>query len=180
MLAYSSISQIGIIMTGIGIKTDIAVTGALFHIVNHALMKSGLFLCAGIMIHYSGTRKISQLRFKTPGIVVSFVVLSLGIIGIPPLNGFVSKFIICYGAVKAHDTVLVLVILAASLLSCVYYFRVIQTFFKKRRRRNRDTFQVSRSMSFPVYVLAALSVILGLFPLIGLRTIELALQVVMG
>lgn len=184
MLAYSSISQIGIIMTGIGIGTDLALKGALFHIINHALMKSGLFLCVGIMIHQSGTRQISRLYTRSPGLVLSFVVLSLGIVGIPPLNGFVSKFIICYGAVKAHYGILAAIILAASLISCTYYFRVIQRFLGKKRKRKRkknpDTFQVSKSMYFPVYVLAVLCVVLGLFPLIFLKIADLALIVVGG
>jgi len=181
MLAYSSISQIGIIVTGIGIGTDLALQGALFHVVNHALMKSGLFLCAGIIAGQSRTREISKLQMGAPGVAVSFVVLSLGIIGVPPLNGFVSKFIICYGAVQAQYSGLAFIILAASVLSCGYYFRVIQAFFKKKKRRKKTPmYRVSRFMSFPVYILAVLCVILGLFPLIGLQIADLALKMVGG
>lgn len=193
MLAYSSVSQIGIIIIGIGIGTDIALKGALFHIVNHALMKSGLFLCAGIMIHQSGTRDIPRLRMGTPGIAASFVVFSLGVVGIPPLNGFVSKFIICYGAVKAQYDGLAFVILIASLISCSYYFRVVQTFFsrkqgekkekrrkKKRERKENDPetpLQLSNWMRIPVYILAVLCLLLGLFPSVGLKAVELAVTV---
>jgi multicomponent Na+:H+ antiporter subunit D len=180
MLAYSSISQIGIIVTGIGIGTDLALKGALFHVLNHALMKSGLFLCAGVMIHQSRTRDISKLRLGSPGMAVSFVVLSLGIVGIPPLNGFVSKFIVCYGAVQANYNGLALAILAASLVSCCYYFRVIQTFFGAKKRRRQKKFYVPKLVSFPVYVLAGSCVILGLFPLLGLHIVELAVKTVGG
>lgn len=180
MLAYSSISQIGIIMAGIGIGTDLALKGALFHIVNHALMKSGLFLCAGIMIHQSGTREIGNLRVRTPGIGAAFTVFALGIVGIPPLNGFASKFIVLYGAVQAEYNVLAFVILVASVISCGYYFRIIQTFFgakKKKRRRKKDTDHIPMLVSAPVYMLAVLCVVLGMFPLIGLYAAELAVMV---
>ncbi len=179
MLAYSSISQMGIILVGIGIG-DVALKGALFHIVNHALMKSGLFLCAGIMIHQSGTRDIRNLHVRTPGIAAAFTVFSLGIVGIPPLNGFVSKFIVLYGAVKTEYSLLAFVILAASVISCGYYFRIIQTFFgvKKKKRRKKDT--IPLLVSVPVYVLAVLCVVLGVFPLIGLSAAELAAAVVGG
>lgn len=177
MLAYSSISQIGIIVIGIGISTDLALEGALFHIVNHALLKSGLFLCTGIIIHYSGTRDITRLRVeKMPGLVISFIIFSLGIVGIPPLNGFVSKFIICYGAVLAGDAVLAFLICAVSLVSCGYYFRVIQVLFAKKQRKSKSDFRVSKSMRGPVYVLAFLCVILGLFPSLVLN----AVQVILG
>lgn len=178
MLAYSSISQIGIILAGIGIGTDLALKGALFHIVNHALMKSGLFLCAGIMIHQSGTRKIGNLCVRTPGIGAAFTVFALGIVGIPPLNGFASKFIVLYGAVQAEYNVLAFVILAASVISCGYYFRVIQTFFGvKKKKRKKDTDHIPVLVSAPVYMLAVLCVVLGVFPLIGLYAAELAVMV---
>ncbi len=178
MLAYSSICQIGIILTGIGIGTDLALKGALFHVVNHALMKSGLFLCAGVMIHQSGSRKISELNLGTPGIAGAFTVFALGIVGIPPLNGFVSKVYILYGAVQAEYSVLAFAILAASVVSCGYYFRIIQTFVgpkkKRRGRRRKKQFYVPKLVSIPIYTLAVLCVILGLFPLIGLGAAELA------
>ena len=201
LLAYSSISQIGIIITGIGIGSDLALEGALFHIVNHALLKSGLFMCAGIIAGQSGTREISKLQVRTPGVAVAFTVFSMGIAGIPPLNGFVSKFIICLGAVEAQYTDLVFVILMSSLVSCGYYFRVIQQFFggrsvgtepgvksikdrekeiKTRRRKVLPKFKLSKALSFPVYILAVVCVILGLFPLIGLGAVHIASALVGG
>ncbi|MBU7045420.1 MAG: hypothetical protein HXS54_03205, partial [Theionarchaea archaeon] len=168
--------------TGMGIGTDLAMKGALFHVINHALMKGGLFLSAGIIAGQSGTREILRLRRGSPGIAVCFVIFAMGIAGIPPLNGFVSKIYICWGAVDMYDW-LIGVILLASLLSCGYYFRVVQQFFREkkgRKKRKAPTFRVSKALSFPVYILAALCVILGLFPFIGLNLVELALSVVGG
>ncbi|MBU6998706.1 MAG: hypothetical protein HXS41_13540 [Theionarchaea archaeon] len=174
MLAYSSISQIGLIITGLGIGTDVAVRGALFHLINHALMKSGLFLCAGVIIHQSRSREISRLRGVSPGMALCFVILSLGIIGVPPLNGFSSKLVILYGAVGAHYTSIAAIIVMASVLSCGYYFRVIQSVLTPEKWKRTYNPPVPRTMSFPVYILTALCLILGVVPLIGLRVAELA------
>jgi multicomponent Na+:H+ antiporter subunit D len=180
MLAYSSISQIGIIVIGIGIGTNTALTGALFHIVNHALMKSGLFFCTGIIIHQSRTRDITHLHVKTPGIAAAFTVFALGIVGIPPLNGFASKFCVLYGAIQAGYYVLAVVILAASVIACGYYFRVVQVFFGAKKIQKRSYIDIPLLVRTPVYILAVMCVVLGVFPLIGLSAAALAAAVVGG
>jgi multicomponent Na+:H+ antiporter subunit D len=177
MLAYSSISQVGLIMTGLGIGTELAIKGALFHVVNHALMKSGLFLCAGVIIHQSKSREISRLSGVSPGMALCFVILSLGIIGIPPLNGFSSKLVILYGAVDAHYSSIAGIIVMASVLSCGYYFRVVQSILTPQKLKGRDSPSVPWTMRVPVYFLTALCVVLGLFPLLGLSAAELAVVV---
>ena len=174
----------GIILIGLGIGTDLALKGAFFHIINHAIMKGGLFLCAGILTRVSGTKEISRLQSqKMPLMMVSFTLFASGLIGIPPLNGFVSKFVICYGAVQAEYSLLAFCILAASVISCVYYFRVIQTWFIPQKDPPKNPLQpvkVSRLQTVPVYILAALCLIIGTFPSIGLKISELAAAVVMG
>jgi multicomponent Na+:H+ antiporter subunit D len=177
MLAYSSISQVGLIMTGLGIGTELAIQGALFHVVNHALMKSGLFLCAGVIIYQSKSREISRLNGVSPGMVLCFVILSLGIIGVPPLNGFSSKLVILYGAVDAQYSSIAGIIVMASVLSCGYYFRVVQSILTPQKLKGIDRPAVPRTMRVPVYFLTALCVILGLFPLLGLSAAELAVVV---
>jgi multicomponent Na+:H+ antiporter subunit D len=177
MLAYSSISQVGLIMTGLGIGTELAIKGALFHVVNHALMKSGLFLCAGVIIYQSKSREISRLNGVSPGMVLCFVILSLGIIGVPPLNGFSSKLVILYGAVDAQYSSIAGIIVMASVLSCGYYFRVVQSILTPQKLKGIDRPAVPRTMRVPVYFLTALCVILGLFPLLGLSAAELAVVV---
>lgn len=181
MLAYSSINQIGIIIIGLGIGTPLAMKGALFHIINHALAKAGLFLCAGILIHIQGTRKISGMRFKDfPGLIISFILLSMSIIGIPPLNGFVSKFIICYGAIGAHFSEFAFLILFSSIISTVYYFRVIQTFFPQHKKKAlTPDVHISTSTLVPIYILAIMCCILGLFPDVALKILDIVVEVIL-
>ncbi|GAA0354184.1 proton-conducting transporter membrane subunit [Alkalibacterium iburiense] len=101
ILAYSTVSQIGLIMIGLTMDSDIAFWGALFHIFSHALFKSTLFLAAGLVYHQYGTRDIRQIRgvLKTMPIT-GFAILFglLGVTGAPLFNGSISKYMISYGS----------------------------------------------------------------------------------
>lgn len=97
VLAYSTISQIGLIVVGLAAGTQAQFYGALLHVVNHAFAKALLFLCAGIMIHRYGTKKLAQIRgvFRTmPLIGVAAAAGILAIVGTPLFNGSISKYLI--------------------------------------------------------------------------------------
>jgi multicomponent Na+:H+ antiporter subunit D len=97
MLAYSSISQVGYIVLGIGLGTPLGILGGLFHLFNHALAKSLLFLNSGALQMSTGTRNLDEmggLGKRMPVTAGTSLVGSLSIAGVPPLNGFWSKLII--------------------------------------------------------------------------------------
>lgn len=104
MLAYSSVSQMGYIIMGLGVGTYLGIFGSIYHMMNHALLKSALFLCAGALLMTSGTTLISQLKEKHhhPFIAICFFIAAFGIGGLPPLSGFWSKFTIFTAAAEAH------------------------------------------------------------------------------
>jgi len=90
LLAYSSISQMGYIFFGLGVYSTMGATGALFHVVNHAVCKSLLFMCAGAIIHQTGTRNIRRLgglADKMPITCAASLIGALSLAGTPPLNG---------------------------------------------------------------------------------------------
>lgn len=191
MLAYSTINQIGLILIGLGINIDSGFEGALFHVLNHALLKSALFFCAGIIIH-TGSRKIKELSGfgkNNPVVAFCFVVLSLGIIGIPPMNGFVSKFLICLAAVEAGYSILALFIIFASLITAAYYFRVIQVFYSEPIQSNSNLLNIDVAENYlfwdkffrlwPIYILTAFSLMLGIFPSLGLSLIRPAVKILL-
>ena len=104
LLAYSSISQVGYIILGIGIGTPLAIMGALFHLFNHSVFKSLLFLNSGAVEYASGTRDMrlmGGLREKLPITGGTSLIASMSIAGVPPFNGFFSKLIIIFAAVQA-------------------------------------------------------------------------------
>ena len=190
LLAYSTINQLGIVLIGLGIGTELGLTGALFHVLNHAIMKSALFFCAGIMITETGTRDIqgfSGFGRKQPAITFAFVIASLGMIGIPPINGFASKWLICLAAVDAGYTFLVVIILIASTIAAAYYFRVIQVLFSGSLKQDpipaHEGEQVIHRgnlfMSWPIYILAAGCLLLGLLPALGISLVKPAVSLLL-
>ena len=190
LLAYSTINQLGIVLIGLGIGTELGLTGALFHVLNHAIMKSALFFCAGIMITETGTREVKGLSGfgrQQPAITFAFIVASLGMIGIPPINGFASKWLICLAAVEAGYTFLVVIILTASAIAAAYYFRVIQVLFggslKQGPMPAHEGEQVINRgnlfRSWPIYILAAGCLLLGLLPALGISLVKPAVSLLL-
>ncbi len=188
MLAYSTITQMGIILTGLSVNSNRGFEGALYHILNHAILKSAFFFCAGIIIQQTGSRRLKGLKGfarENPLIAFCFVILSLGIIGIPPMNGFVSKFLICLAAIEAGYSVLTVAIVFSSIITAAYFFRVIQAFysepvqldgniFKKNITRNslfwKNSFRV-----WPIISLVVLSLLLGIIPDLGILLVNPAI-----
>jgi len=100
ILAYHTISQIGLIMIGLNIDNTYTFAGGLYHVINHALFKSALFLSAGMIIHAYGTRdiyKISGVLRKIPSVGAATIMAVLGITGAPLFNGSISKYFIVSG-----------------------------------------------------------------------------------
>ena len=127
LLAYSSISQVGYILLGMGLNTTLGMVGAVFHIINHALFKSLLFYNAGSLEVGLGTRdlrKMGNITKLMPITAHSSMVASLAISGIPPFNGFFSKLIIIIAAVQAHQPVYALLAIVGSLLTLTTFMKV--------------------------------------------------------
>lgn len=112
LLAYSSISQIGYILLGVGVALYLGelgamgFTGAIYHIINHALFKSLLFMVAGIIYFYTGELdmyKLGGLSKKLPLVMIIFIIAAFGIVGMPLFNGFISKSILHHAIVEAAE-----------------------------------------------------------------------------
>ena len=191
LLAYSTINQLGIVLIGLGIGTELGLTGALFHVLNHAIMKSTLFFCAGIMIAETGTREVQGLNGfsrQQPVITFAFVIASLGMIGIPPINGFASKWLICLAAVEAGYTFLVVIILTASAIAAAYYFRVIQVLFSGPPKQSSVLIYEGGQMihggnffrTWTIYILVAGCLLLGLVPALGISMVKPAVSLLLS
>ncbi len=131
-LAYSSIAQIGYIVLGIALLSERAFAGALYHIFSHAFMKGCLFLIAGALIVKAGERRISYLGGvgkKMPITMIAFTICSLSMVGIPPFNGFISKWQLSLGALDIGQPFFVGLLIVSSLLNSAYYFPIVVTAF---------------------------------------------------
>jgi len=169
-LAYSSIGQMGYILLGLSLFTHTALVGAVFHIFSHAFMKGCLFLCAGAIIVKTGQRDIRELSgigLKMPVTMIAFTTAALAMIGIPPLNGFLSKWNLALGSLEAGAPVFVIVLLISSLLNGLYYLPIIiSAFFGTEAQEKKFTFdEVPFKMLMPITILALLCLVFGVSPI---------------
>ena len=175
MLAYSTISQVGYITLALGIGTQSGVEGAVFHILNHAVMKSLLFLTVGCVIYKIGTRDMSKmggLLKQMPLEATAFLVGGLAIAGVPPLNGFFSKLLIYIACFEAGYLVPLAIAISVSLLTLAYYLRAFGMIFLGKNNLGLKNEKVPLSMLIPVLVLAIGCLLIGIMPEIGLSMTE--------
>jgi len=127
-LAYSTVSMLAYISLGAATLNAAGITGGLLHLVMHAAMKITLFLAAGIIINRTGRTRVSELDGigrVLPWTMAAFAVASAGMVGIPPLAGFVSKWYLLQGVLGAWGYGAVAVLLVSSLLNAAYLFPVV-------------------------------------------------------
>ncbi len=186
MLAYSSIAQMGYILLGVGLAFaylssggDYGFRGGFLHILNHAVMKGGAFLCAGAILHSIGTRDLEEMRGigrKLPLLGVAFAFFGLALAGVPPLNGFISKFFICRAGVDAGGwgIVAMVLLIVNSLLSLCYYLPAINKILFSRdvSEKAKEAKGVPVSMAIPIIIMVILTVVLGVYPELGLKIVD--------
>jgi multicomponent Na+:H+ antiporter subunit D len=127
MFAYSSISQVGFIILGLGLATPLGLAGALYHLVNHSMFKSLLFLNAGAVEYCTGTRKLDELgglNRAMPVTGATSLIGSMSIAGIPPFNGFWSKLIIILACVQAGRYGFAVIAVLVSIVTLGYQLKV--------------------------------------------------------
>jgi multicomponent Na+:H+ antiporter subunit D len=128
-LAYSTVSQVSYIALGVAIGGAVATIGGLVHLVHQGLMKITLFFCAGIFANFLGVKAINQLDGigrKLPWTSTCFTIGALGMIGLPPVAGFISKWYLGAGAVAMGQDWVVAVLVASTLLNAAYFLPVIR------------------------------------------------------
>jgi len=179
LLAYHSISQMGYIVLALGIGTPLAILGGIFHLLNHSLFKSLLFLNAGSIEYETGTqdlKKLGHLSQKMPLTSTSSLIASLSISGIPPFNGFWSKLVIIIAAIQAGKPVFALWAVIGSILTLASFSKIQRyVFFGKGEKFNsgmiKDIIEVPALMRVSMVVLAVFCCFAGLLLLGGLNGI---------
>ncbi|MDJ0764749.1 MAG: monovalent cation/H+ antiporter subunit D family protein [Myxococcota bacterium] len=182
-LAYSTISQLSYIVLGAAMLAPSALLGSTMHIVNHAFMKITLFFCAGAIYAHTHRTNISQLNGigrKMPITMGAFTIGALGMAGIPPVAGFLSKWYLSIGALEAEAVVFLVVFLLSSVLNAAYFFPIIvRAFFKKPDSNDDNTFsEASAFMVVPLGFAGLYSLVLFFAPDAPLRFFEIAQMVV--
>ncbi|MGE3917816.1 MAG: proton-conducting transporter membrane subunit, partial [Hyphomicrobiaceae bacterium] len=166
MLAFSSLAQIGYITLGIAIANVPGLTGGIVHLLNHALMKTALFLSLGAILYRVGSIKLGDLGGigrRMPLTMGAFVVGGLALIGVPGTAGFVSKWYLAVGAIEKGWWPLTFLILASSMIAVVYIGRVVEVaWFREPTGAAALAKDPPWSMLAPLLLLAAATVYLGI------------------
>ncbi|MFC1887872.1 complex I subunit 5 family protein [Candidatus Cloacimonadota bacterium] len=191
MLAYSSISQMGYIVIGLGlgmlvlvkggdpVVAGLAITGGLFHLINHSVFKGLLFLTAGSVEYATGQRdmrKLGGLAGVLPVTSKTSMIGSLAISGIPPFNGFFSKLIIIIAAVQAQYYTIAFLAVVVSVITIAYFMKLQKyTFYNKKAVSSTygSVKEVPFSMAFSMVIMAVLCFIMGVVLIPGIREVIL-------
>lgn len=182
LLAFHSISQIGYILTSLGLCTALGIAGGLYHAINHTLFKGLLFLTAGSVLYATGTtylENLGGLARKMPKTTILFLIGAFSISGIPPFNGFYSKWLVYQATFeKAAETgsigyaLVTVICVVTSVLTLASFIKVGHSvFFGQSNPVLENAKDPPLGMRIPMWILAALCVFTGLFPNVMLNYI---------
>jgi multicomponent Na+:H+ antiporter subunit D len=174
LLAFSSMAQMGYILLAVSVGLTggavgvLGLTAGLLQVLNHAIIKGLLFLCAGVFIYSAGTRNLDELKgigHIMPFTAVIFGVGALAISGVPPFNGFVSELMIILSTLNAGMTIFAAIMLANILLGFSYYLRLLYiTVWQSPNVSLYKAKEAPFSMLLPMVVLMLLCVVIGIWP----------------
>ncbi len=201
LLAYHSVENIGIILIGAGIgmmgiasnnmvMASFGFAGSLLHVLNHSIFKSLLFLGAGAVLQKTGIRHIDQLGGlikRMPITGVTFLTGSISISGLPPFNGFVSEFLIFYGAfhgLSLHGSAFIFSMFAIISLAIIgglaaaCFTKVVGVVFlgEPRTKKSAEAIEVGFSMTLSMILLAVMCCVIGVFPEPFVQTVFMGLN----
>ena len=182
LLSYHAISQVGYMILGIATLTPVGIAGGVFHMLNNAIYKCCLFLCGGAVEEATGTAELEELGGlgrKMPLTFAACMVAALSISGIPPLNGFASKWMVYQGVVGMSEApagtgaglwpLWLVAALFGSALTLASFVKILHSVFLSRLPdRLKEVQEVSPLQTAPMLVLAALCVLFGVFYWIAL------------
>jgi formate hydrogenlyase subunit 3/multisubunit Na+/H+ antiporter MnhD subunit len=166
LLSYHAVSQVGYMVLGIASGNPVGILGGLFHMLNNALYKGGLFLCAGAVEKETGTTELEELGGlyrKMPFLMVANLILALAISGVPPLNGFASKWMVYQGVLSAGQPVFLILAIFGSALTLASFLKVIYSiYFGGASEVYNRVRKPSLFMTTPVAVLSILCLFFGI------------------
>ena len=183
LLSYHAISQVGYMVLGIATGTPVGIAGGVFHMLNHAIYKCCLFLCGGAVEQAAGTAELDRLGGLGKKMSITFaacLIAALSISGIPPFNGFVSKWMVYQGVIQMGTAqtggaaklwpIWLTCAMFGSALTLASFVKLIHSIFLSRLPAElKDVKEVSLSMKVPMVILASLCVFFGVFYHIPLR-----------
>ncbi|AIO18904.1 NADH-quinone oxidoreductase subunit L [Candidatus Izimaplasma bacterium HR1] len=169
LLAYSSMSNAGYILVGLAIMSNTSVSGALYHVLAHALASTAAFLAIGAVKRQTGTAKMSQLGgiiHKMPVTYLVYLIAIISMAGIPPMGGFVSKWLIFQSVIDEGLIFIAIATFFGSIGSFLYVFRPLAALFlgQELPQYKKTIKEVPLLMMLPLLILSALNIFTGVYP----------------
>ncbi len=175
LLAFSTISQLGYIITGLGLGTPAGLAAGLFYCFSHGLFKGTLFLCAGSVQHGTGTRDMSRLGGLAevmPHTARTWLVAAAAIIGLPLTNGFVAKWLLLDAALSAGQAVVVIIAWLVSAITAFYLLKAtVSVFYGQRPPELGTVHEADLPMRVGMGMLAGLCLLFGIAPQLLLKAV---------
>lgn len=165
ILAYSSVAQIGYIVLGFALHTSLGVAGSIIHIINHALIKGGMFMALGAVVYRMGAARLTDLSGLgrlMPWTMGAFTAGGLSLIGFPLTAGFISKWYLAQACLQAGRWYLVVALLVGSIFAIVYVWRVVEIiYFGEPSAKAKTVREAPLSMLIPTLIMIGLSLYFG-------------------
>ncbi len=172
LLSFHAVSQVGYMVLGIGTGVPVGIAGGLFHMINHAIYKACLFLSAGSVEYRTRTTELDNLGglgTRMPLTMLCFIIAAFAISGVPPFNGFYSKWMVYQGIIELNKeisfwAVFLIAAMFGSVLTLASFLKMIHSLFLGERPAEYDKVREVRfGMITPALVLALLCIIFGIF-----------------
>lgn len=179
-LAYSTIGHLSYIVLGAALLTPAGFTGGMMHIAFHATMKITLFFCAGaiyVNLHRENISELNGIGKAMPWTMGAFAVSSIGLAGIPPVNGFISKWYLGLGSLQADTLIPLLVLVLSGLLNAAYFFPIVHRAFFRKPEKLEGKREASPFMVVPIVITAIISLLFGCYPDLFFKLYHLATQI---
>lgn len=174
LLSFHAVSQVGYMILGIGTAIPIGIAGGIFHMINHAMYKCGLFLSSGSVEHRTGTtdlKKLGGLAREMPWTAFGFTVCALAISGVWPLNGFVSKEMVFHGALETGYPIFAIAAWVGAILTFASFLKAGHSVFLGPRSTDVPKTKESEApVVLPILILAAFCITFGVYNKLPLQT----------
>ncbi len=175
LLSYHAISQVGYMILGIGTAIPVGIIGGLFHMINHAMYKSCLFLTGGSVEKQAGTTHLAALGGlgrKMPFTFASFIVAACAISGVPPLNGFFSKELVFAGALETGMPIFYIAAVLGAFFTAASFLKLGHSAFLGKPARDwKNVKDPSWAMVVPMVIIALGCIIFGVYNVLPLQNL---------
>lgn len=183
LLAWSSVGQVGYIIAGFSLATAGGLAAGYLHVIAHAVTKGALFAAAGVLLLRLGSVRLSALAGlgrRMPWTFAAILLAGLGLVGVPPTFGFVSKWALASAFVERGEWLVLATMLVSSLLALVYVGRIVEIGWFREPVATASVRAPARSMVAMTWVLVALSLYFGLRPGLPAVLVENAAAAMLG